>query len=163
MTLLVEGDHAGLHDDDGVWVDAREFERLAASEPLAALELCRGELLEGFEEDWARSARERHRERVIGLLEALAQAAERRDDPGEALTLTRRQVEQDPFDEQAHRRLIDRLAGAGDRAGAIRTYRALAERLRRDLGVAPSRATRELIERLRYRAAAGRADRRPAG
>ena len=148
-SLLVEGDHAALHDEDGVWVDAREFERLAASDPLAALELCRGELLEGFEEDWARSARERHRERVIELLEALAQAAERRDDPGEALTLTRRQVEQDPFDEQAHRRLIERLAGAGDRAGAIRTYRALAERLRRDLGVAPSRATRELIERLR--------------
>ena len=148
-SLLVEGDHAALHDDDGVWIDAHEFEQLAAAEPLAALQLCRGELLEGFEEDWARSARERHRERVIELLEALAQAAERRDDPGEALTLTRRQVERDPFDEQAHRRLIERLAGAGDRAGAIRTYRALAERLRRDLGVAPSRATRELVERLR--------------
>jgi DNA-binding SARP family transcriptional activator len=146
--LLVEGDHAGLHDEDGVWVDAREFERLAASEPLGALELCRGELLEGFEEDWARSARERHHERVIELLEALAQAAERRDDPGEALSLTRRQVERDPFDEQAHRRLIERLAGAGDRAGAVRIYRALTERLRRDLGVAPSRVTRELIERL---------------
>ena len=31
----------------------------------------------------------------------------------------------------------------------MRTYRALAERLRRELGVAPSRATRELVERLR--------------
>lgn len=146
--LLVEGDHAELHDEDGVWVDAREFEQLAASEPLAALELCRGELLEGFEDDWARSARERHRERVIELLEVLAQAAEQRDDMGEAIALTRRQIGQDPFDEQAHRRLIERLAGAGDRAGAIRTYLTLAERLRRDLGVAPSRATRELIERL---------------
>ena len=148
-SLLVEGDHAVLHDDDGVWVDACTFEQLAATEPLAALELCRGELLEGFEEDWARFARERHRARVIELLEALALAAERSDDLNEALTLTRRQVEQDPFDEQAHRRLIERLAGAGDRASAIRTYRALAERLRRDLGVAPSRETRELIERLR--------------
>ena len=122
-SLLVEGDHARLHDEGGVWVDAREFERLAASEPLSALELCRGELLEGLEEDWARSARERHRERVIELLEALAQAAEQRDGLGEAVALTRRQIEQDPFDEQAHRRLIERLACAGDRAGAIRTYR----------------------------------------
>jgi DNA-binding SARP family transcriptional activator len=146
--LQVEGDHAALHDEDGVWVDACEFDRLAGSDPVAALELCRGELLDGCEEDWARSARERHRERVIELLEGLAQAAVQDGDPDEALMLTRRQVEQDPFDEQAHRRLIERLAAAGDRAGAIRTYRTLAERLRRDLGVAPSRATRELIEQL---------------
>lgn len=98
-SLLVEGDHAALQHEDGVWIDAREFERLAANEPVAALELCRGELLEGFEDDWARSARERHGERVIELLETLAQVAERRGDPGEALALTRRQVEQNPFDE----------------------------------------------------------------
>lgn len=146
--LLVEGDHAVL-DEDGVWVDARAFEQMVTTEPLVALELCRGELLEGLEDDWARSARERHRERVIELMEALARAADQCGNPSEALALTRRQVERDPFDEQAHRRLIERLAVAGDRAGAIRTYRALTERLRRDLGVAPSRATRELIERLR--------------
>lgn len=79
-------------------------------------------------------------------MEALARAADQCGNQGEALTLTRRQVERDPFNERAHRRLIERLAVAGDRAGAIRTYRALTERLRRELGVAPSRATRELIE-----------------
>lgn len=147
--LVVDGERVGLAADDELWVDAREFERLAANDPERALELCRGVLLEGVDEEWALSARERHRERVIELLEELAEAAERRGEVRGAIELTRRQVERDPFDEEAHRRLITRLDGAGDRASAIRTYRNLSERLRRELGVAPSASTRELVEQLR--------------
>ncbi len=144
--LVVDGERVGL---DAEWVDLREFERLAAEDAGAALELCRGELLEGIADDWATRARDRHRERVIELLERLAGAAEQRGDQGEAVALTRQQIEHDPFDEAAHRRLIARLAGSGDRSAAVLTYRALAERLRRELGVAPSAATRELAERVR--------------
>jgi len=115
----------------------------------AALALCRGELLEGIEDDWAIAARERHRARVTALFEGLARAAEHHDEPREAIEMTRRQVEHDPFDEEAHRRLIIRQHASGDRAGAILTYRALSDRLRRELGVAPSSQTRELIEQLR--------------
>ena len=147
--LAVDGERAGLRDEPGLWVDVREFERLAAGDPAAALELRRGDLLEGLEDDWAVAARDRHRERVIELLEVLASAAEERGDVREAIELTRRQVECDRFDEDAHRRLITRLDRAGDRAGAMRAYRGLAERLRRELGVAPSARTRELVERLR--------------
>jgi DNA-binding SARP family transcriptional activator len=115
-------------------------------------------LLEGLEDEWALSARERHGERVIAVLERRAQAAEQRDDVREAVELTRRQVERDPFDEDAHRRLITRLDASGDRAAAIRSYRTLTERLRRELGVAPSRQTRELIEQLRAQMPAAPAD-----
>jgi len=152
--LVVEGERVSLRGEDDVWVDAREFERLAGSHPHAALELCRGELLEGLEDDWALSARERHRERVIGLLEQLAGAAEADGDLRQALDLTRLQVDRDRFDENAHRRLITRLEAAGDRAAAVRAYRMLADRLRRELGVAPSAQTRELAERLRTTASA---------
>ncbi len=137
--LRVDGERVHLSDD--AWIDVREFERLGPDEALA---LCRGELLEGLDDEWALQARARHRERVIELLEEQARAA----DPGEAIRLTRLQVERDPFDEQVHRRLIERQAAAGDRAGAIRTYRAFAERLRRELGVAPSASTRALVEGL---------------
>ena len=148
--LTVNGERVGLRDEPGVWIDLREFERLAAGDdPAAALELCRGDLLEGLEDDWAVSARDRHRERVIELLERLAQDAEERGELREAIELTRRQVEHDRFDEEAHRRLIERFERAGDRAGAMRIYRGLAERLRRELGVAPSRQTRELVEQVR--------------
>lgn len=150
--LVVEGDRVGLSDEEGLWIDTREFDRLAADSPVPALELCRGELLEGIEDDWALSARERHRERVIDLLERQAVACERLGEARAAIDLTRRQVERDPFDEEAHRRLISRLVAAGDRAGAVRTYRGLTERLRRELAVAPSAQTRELVDQLRTEA-----------
>ena len=48
--VAVDGERVGLRDEPGVWVDFREFERLSAGEdPAAALELCRGDLLEGLE------------------------------------------------------------------------------------------------------------------
>ncbi len=118
----VEGDRIGLI---GARVDATEFDRLAEGDPRGALELCRGDLLEGLDDDWATSARERHRERVIALLERLASDTE---DDREAIALTRRQVELDRFDEEAHRRLMRRLAAGGDRGAALKTYRALTER-----------------------------------
>ena len=65
--LLVERDRVGLREQQ-LWVDVREFEQLAGRAPERALELCRGELLEGLEDEWALHARERHRERVIELL-----------------------------------------------------------------------------------------------
>jgi DNA-binding SARP family transcriptional activator/tetratricopeptide (TPR) repeat protein len=157
--LAVDGERVGFSPAQGVWVDLHEFDRLAETDPDAALELCRGELLEGLEDDWAQAARERHRERVIAVLERLAQAAEERDEVDEAVQLTRRQVERDPFDEGAHRRLITRLDASGDRAAAMRSSRALTERLRRELGVAPSSQTRELIEQLRLRTPGRPADR----
>jgi DNA-binding SARP family transcriptional activator/tetratricopeptide (TPR) repeat protein len=147
--LEVDGERVGLAEGPELWMDVREFGRLADSAPARALDLCRGDLLEGLEDDWAVAARERHRARVIELLDRLADEAEGRGESREAIELTRRQVEHDRFDEEAHRRLIARLDRAGDRAGAMRAYRGLAERLRRELGVAPSRQTRELVERLR--------------
>src|SRR5581483_9537314 len=124
----------------GAWVDLSEFERLAATDPVRALELCRGELLEGLEEEWAILARQRHREHVIETLESLARAAEESGDIPAALAFTRRQLDSDPLDEGASRRLMLRLERAGDRSGAARVYRALSDRLRRELGVAPSAA-----------------------
>lgn len=148
--VLVDGDRVGLRGDGELWVDVREFERLAsAHECEQALALCRGELLEGLEDGWALMARGRHRERVVELLEQLAQAAQERGDMRAAIEWSRRQVERDPLDEDACRRLIARLGTAGERAAALLAYRALSDRLRRELAVAPSAATRELIEQLR--------------
>ena len=51
----VDGERVGLRDEPGLWLDVCEFER---SPPVIrrALELCRGDLLEGPEDDWAMSA-----------------------------------------------------------------------------------------------------------
>ena len=52
-----------------------------------------------------------------------------------------------------------RLAAAGDRAGAIRAYERLSQRLRDELRIVPSQATRELVESLR---SGGKTDGGPA-
>jgi AAA ATPase domain/Bacterial transcriptional activator domain len=77
------------------------------------------------------------------------QAATATEDPNEAIRLTRAQVTLDPLAEAANRRLIERFAASGDRGAALAAGRQFAERLRTQLGIAPSRETRALIEDLR--------------
>ena len=60
-----------------------------------------------------------------------------RTDPADAARWTARRCALTPLDEPAHRVLIERLAAAGDRAGALVAGRELAERLRAELGVGP--------------------------
>jgi len=148
--LIVDRDHVGLEPGPEVWVDVAAFETLArAGREREAVELCAGELLAGFEEEWALRARDEHRERLLDVLEQLAAADEAAGELDQALEWSRRAVAVDPLSEETHRRLIGRLAASGDRARALVVYRTLADRLRRELSVAPSPATRALVEDLR--------------
>jgi len=147
--LLTDRDSVGLRDQS-VSVDALMFEHLVSEDRLdEAVRLCRGPLLAGFDDEWIVRARDAHDEHLVGVLERLAGAADRDGDPSRALAWTRRQVAVDEFGEDAHRRLITRLAAGGDRAAALIVYRTLADRLRRELGVAPSPATQQLVLDLR--------------
>lgn len=147
--LVTDEDRIGLRGAPGVWVDVREFDRdVDAGRDAQALELARGELLDGIDDDWAILARERHRARVVDTLERLAAAAESAGRTDEAIALTQRQVSRDPLAEDVCRRLIERLAASGNRAAAIRAYRTHSRRLHHQLGIAPSPATRTLVERL---------------
>jgi DNA-binding SARP family transcriptional activator len=133
--------------DDGLWVDARAFdEALARGDAAAAVAACPGPILEGADDDWALEARDAHARRLAGALEELAARA---GDRAEAVRLTRAQVALDPLAEDANRRLVERLAAAGDRAGALAAGDQFAQRLRAALGIAPSPPTRALLEAIR--------------
>ena len=133
-----------------VWVDVREFERLAGTgEAEGALALVRGELLEGLSEDWIFASRDRQRDRVIQLVAGLAQQAEARGDIPSAIARRRDVLELDPLSEPAHRELITLLARAGDRTGALAVYERARERLARELGMAASAETRQLVDEIR--------------
>ena len=148
--LLATRDTVALAGPDEVWTDVGEFERLVAEGRLEdALELSRGDLLEDLDDDWVYERRDEHRTRVVALLERMATAAEAAGDLTAAVALTRRQVALDPLSEEAHRELIGRLAANGDRSAALRAYRRLADRFASELGIVPSPATRELVERVR--------------
>ena len=149
--LATTREEISLDRTDGLWVDVLELERLLTEgQPEDALALGGGELLAGFDEQWALEVRAAHRDRVSEALEALAVKAERDGDRDTAIRLTRREVALDRLDEAAHRRLMMRLAAGGDRSGALSEYELLRERLRRELGVVPAALTRELADELRH-------------
>ena len=156
--LLAGRQVVGLADAPEVMVDVIEFERLLeARRPVQAMAaLGEGELLPDLDFDWVFRARDRVRDQVSAAMAELAVAAEADGDRAGAVEWLRRRTERDPFDERAHRDLIAALDRAGDRAAAVVVYDRLAERLRRELGVAPSTATRGLVASLR-------ADVAPAG
>ena len=134
-------------EDPDLRVDTREFQReLDDGDATRALEACGATILDGFDEEWAISAREEHAQRLAGALQSAAASAL---DPAESLRLTRAEAALDPLAERPNRRLIERLATTGDRAAALSAGRQFAERLRAQLGIAPSRDTRALIDDLR--------------
>jgi predicted ATPase/class 3 adenylate cyclase len=149
--LLATRDEVGLADESLVWTDLGEFDRRVAEGRLEeALELSRGELLAGLDDDWVYERRDEHRDRVAGVLARLAADAEHDGDIARAIDYTRRQVALDPLAEDPQRELMRRLAAGGDRASAIRTYERLSRRFRDELRILPSQATRALAEELRH-------------
>jgi DNA-binding SARP family transcriptional activator len=140
-------------------VDVVEFkEHLAAGRLDEALELSRGELLSGIDDEWVLEERDAHREALSDLLEQLAGRAEAADDIADAIALSRRRAALDPLDENAARALIGRLARAGDRAAALAAYERIRERFRRDLGISLSEETRALAHAVREGAQASGAE-----
>jgi DNA-binding SARP family transcriptional activator len=134
-------------DGSDLRVDTRAFgDALASGDAAGAIAACSTPILLEFEDEWAYEARREHAQQLAEALELAAAAA---PDPAEALRLTRAQVALDPLSETANRRLIERLAAGGDRSAALAAGRKLAERLRLELGIAPSPATRALLEELR--------------
>ena len=147
-------------EDGGLHVDLRVVERAAESSDLRALrqaaDAARGPLLAGFSlrdspdfDDW-RAMRATGAERTVALvLDRLVAAAEAAGDTALAIDAAGRRVDLDPLDEAAHRRLMGLLARTGDRAAAIRQYRACVATLDRELGVAPLAETTDLYEAIR--------------
>jgi DNA-binding SARP family transcriptional activator len=149
--LSVTRDRIGLHPGPGLWVDVWELQaQLAAGRLEEALGMWTGpDLLDGLDEDWVFEERDRLRDRILEALAAGAAAREAAGDLTGAVDLTRRWTALDALAEMPARELIRRLSAAGDRAAALATYDRLCERLRRELGLAPSAATRALIEEIR--------------
>ena len=67
--LITDRDTVALASSEAVWIDLVEFDALvAAGRCEDALELCRGALLEGLDDDWVYERRDEHRDRVAGAL-----------------------------------------------------------------------------------------------
>jgi DNA-binding SARP family transcriptional activator len=144
--------------DGALWCDALALEEaLAAGRLSEALELYRGEFLEGFFvsevspefEQWIDRVRSSLRLRVARAADALADHEEQAGNAVAAVLAGRRAVELAPDDEPVVRRLIARHGRLGDRAGALRTYEIFARRLAEEFGASPSPETVRLIEEVK--------------
>jgi DNA-binding SARP family transcriptional activator len=134
---------AALLDEPGA--DAGTVCRLYTGDFVAGLILGRGADDFGA---WADAKRAYYRLRAVQLLVALACDAERRREPGEALRLSLRAVEIEPLFQAGHRSVMRAWDALGERAFALRQYRALERKLRADVGTAPDPCTRALAAQL---------------
>jgi DNA-binding SARP family transcriptional activator/tetratricopeptide (TPR) repeat protein len=116
-----------------------------------ALSLCRGDLLSGVDDEWALIARDVHRDRLGSLLAGSSDRAAANDDHPLAIARARKAMELNPLSESSARLLMRRYDEVGDRSVALTVYTRIVERLRRELGIAPSEETWRLAEVIRTR------------
>jgi non-specific serine/threonine protein kinase len=146
---------------EGADVDVIEFDRLSISDkPIdleRAVEMYRGDLLEGCDEPWAIIERERRREGYLLALESLGTGAAQSGDPGQALRWLRQALACDALRETAVRGVMCALDQLGDRAGASLAFRQFRLRLSEELRTSPSPQTTALYQQIRSGARASAA------
>jgi len=148
-----------------LWCDAVAFdEAIAAQDPEQSVTLFRGDLLEGVFvagaapelERWLDDERVRRRQHATRAVSALVERDAGAGRLDSAVEWARRAVLLSPNDEANHRRLIQLLAAAGDRAGALEAYARFRERLVEDYGTQPSAETIRLVSEMRTGASSER-------
>ena len=143
---------------DAIICDAVEFDNaIAAGDAGLAMDLYGGELLEGVFvsgaapefEQWLDDERRRLRLLATRAAVALAEDAAASQWPTTAVDWMRRAAGLSPNDEGIQRRLLQFLADAGDRAGAVEAFEAFRVRLAEEYGTEPAPETAALIASVR--------------
>ena len=144
--LSVEEGSVHLHLSPGAWIDFQAFtDQVVQGDYEQALILYEGELLPAHRyADWAIWERERLAQRYLQALLAAAEAALVEGQAQRALLLARKALVQEPWQEQAVHIGMEACILLHDRAGALRLYQTLAQRLATDLGIEPEAELQEL-------------------
>jgi len=141
-----------------LWCDAVAFEdALDAGRPTEALELYRGDLLQGFHlsddgvefERWLERERERLMRREISALEVVAKNAKEVGDFAGAVSWWHRLAARDPYSSRIALGLMRAFESAGDPGAAARHARVHETLLKNELGVAPDPEVGAFGRRLR--------------
>ena len=162
--LLLVGKEWIQVNETGIWLDVAEVEsafervrqtpgeRLSVEEAASvskAVDLYRGELLEGWQEEWCVFERERLRAINLTMLEKLLGYCEATGRFEEGLSYGERLLRHDRAHERAHWRMMRLSYLSGDRTGALRQFERCRSALEEELGVAPGRLTRMLYDQIR--------------
>jgi DNA-binding SARP family transcriptional activator len=128
----------------------RDLEEKQAETINRAVEIYRGELLDGWYHDWCLYERERLQHQYLTMLDKLMDYCESRQRYEEGLLHGEKILHYDRAREHTHRRLMRLYYLSGNRTGALRQYQKCAEILRDELDVEPAQRTRELFEMIRF-------------
>ncbi|MFL5759921.1 MAG: ATP-binding protein [Thermomicrobiales bacterium] len=138
--------------DVGVFTEAMRRALQDRADELSALreaiEVYRGDLLEGCYDEWIIDERERLQTQLLNALERLTSLLDARGDYAEAIRYADLLLQHDPLREETYRLLMRLHDVRGDRARALHVYHVCAATLERELGVEPAAATRSLYEAL---------------
>jgi len=158
--LATPNGDVGFNERSDYWLDVAIFEQTAGtllSRPSAsftsdevqstehALTLYRGELLEGFQDEWALSERERLHAVYMRALGHLMAYHRREGDLERSLLYGQRILRAEPLREEVHRDVMRLYAQAGQRALAAQQYELCRQLLLRELGIEPMIETQSLI------------------
>ena len=149
------GDGLGL-ERTALWCDAVAFEEaIDAGRPGDALELYRGDLLEGFHigdapefERWLEAERARLGDRYQKALESSANARETAGDHGDAVRIWRRLAAREPYSSRIAVRLMRALVASGAPGAAIQHARVHEALLREELNVPVDTEVVTLVKQL---------------
>jgi DNA-binding SARP family transcriptional activator len=162
--LAVGPDRIELNLGEELWLDLAEFEELAQvararsvrdicdadiASLCRAVELYRGDLLEGCSREWCFATRERLEDSYLAVLEKLAACSEAKGEYANGLLHTDAVLSRDRARESAHRRAMRLRYLLGDRTSALRQYERCAAALRAELGVAPAAGTTRLYQQIK--------------
>lgn len=162
--LLADEDWVQIDANAPYWVDGVELEktynqfnnrwaRELSVEDYELLEksvaLYRGELLEGWYEDWCVFERERFQFIHTSLLDKLIQYCEINHRYDEGIAYCAEILRRDRAYERAHRQIMRLYTMSGNRTQALRQYARCVSALREDLNVEPSERTQQLHEQIR--------------
>ncbi len=130
-------------------IRGRELDSERAAVLQAAIDLYRGDLLEGWYRDWCLYERERLRHLYLAMLDKLMGYCEASRNCEAGLIYGERSLRHDPARERTHRRLMRLHCLARDRTAALRQYERCVHALKEELGVEPSRRTVDLYRQIR--------------
>lgn len=161
--IIADTDSVTVNGNAGVWLDVAEVETAfagavgrpgetldedAAGTLARAVSLYRGDLLEGWYQDWCLLERERVQSCYLALLDKLMGYHRAQGEYERAVVYGRDILRYDRARERTHVCLMQIHWLAGDRTAALRQYRACAEALREELDAEPGRQTVALYQRI---------------
>jgi two-component SAPR family response regulator len=129
---------------------ARSSENLAEQTEFyqKAVDLVNGPFLKDIYADWTNFERERLSQAYLSALISLAELFQKQARPEQALAACQRALDYNLTFEAAYSLSMQIYHRLGDRASVMRTYQTCEQTMQRQLGLAPTKETRDLYQRL---------------